>query len=264
MGGRRGHPKRGLLAGNWATVPVAVLVALVVGGSAYAAGKIDGSSIENGSIPLNKLTKSARAQISKAGARGRTGPAGAKGEQGEVGPRGLEGPRGEVGPRGEEGPRGETGPTEHNYGVATTFVGGVRQSPIWTPTIPSDGNNAGTASGSTVIVCATDAAPCDIEVRGVVRSDDPTYEGQGGGGLVITDATSGKLVAAGQTPKNSAFFENNVVAVETVPLSSGEPTTATGGTEIPIEWAVGSGELAAGTYEIQGTIEFFHFRSSSG
>ncbi len=44
-------------------------------------------------------------------------------------------------------------------------------------------------------------------------------------------------------------------------LASGEPATQTGGTEIPIEWAVGSGELVAGTYEVQGVLNFFHLRS---
>lgn len=213
----------------------------MVGGSAYAAGKIDGRSIKANSIPFGKLTKQARERLTQAGPAGPVGP---------IGPGGPEGPTGE---------RGPAGPTRHDYGVSALFVDGVKQPPLWTPTIPGDGNNAAVASGSTVLVCEAPAAPCELEVRAVVRSDDPAFAGEAGGGLVVTSAANGQLVAAGQTPKNPAFFENQVVPVETVPLSSGVPTTVSTGTEIPLDWAVGSGSLPAGTYVAQGTIEFFDF-----
>lgn len=230
----------------------------MVGGSAYAAGRIDGGSIKASSIPLGKLTKSARVRLLRAGG---VGPAGPAGQRGPRGPQGLTGQKGATGPRGDVGPRGETGPpgpTEHNYGVASLFVDGEKQPPLWTPTIPPDGNNAAVASGSSVIVCEPAAAPCPLVVRGVVRSDDAAFEGEAGGGIVVTTA-AGQLVAAGQTPKNPAFFENGVVPVATVPLSSGVPTTVSTGTEIPIEWALGNGELVAGTYVVQGIVEFFDF-----
>lgn len=227
---------------------VAAIVALVVGGSAYAAGRIEGGSIKANSIPLGKLTKATRVQLLRADRVGPVGP---------IGPRGPQGARGQRGNTGEAGP---PGPTEHNYGVASLFVDGAKEPPLWTPTIPPDGNNAAVASGSSVVVCESAAAPCALVVRGVVRSDDPAFAGEAGGGIVITSATDGHLVAAGQTPKNPAFFENGVVPVATVPLSSGVPTTVTTGTEIPIEWALGNGELAAGTYVVQGIVEFFDFR----
>jgi hypothetical protein len=140
-------------------------VALVVGGSAYAAGKINGRSIKANSIPLGKLTKQARERLAQAGPAGPVGPAGRRG------------------PEGPAGERGPVGPTQHDYGVSALFVDGVKQPPLWTPTIPRDGNNAAVASGSAVLV----------------------------------------------------------------------------GTEIPLDWAVGSGSLPAGTYIAQGTIEFFDF-----
>ncbi|HET9184932.1 MAG TPA: hypothetical protein VFN82_02220 [Solirubrobacterales bacterium] len=258
------------IARNSKLLLVAALVALVLGGSAYAAGRINGHSIKAGSIPLGKLSKDARQRLLRDGSvgprgprgaegpRGKQGPAGPRGKEGQTGPRGKEGPAGPEGREGPEGPRGEAGPTEHNYGVSALFVDGVKQPPLWTPTIPEDGNNAGVASGTTVVTCEVADAPCELEIRGVVRSDEPGFEGQAGGGVVITSAT-GQLVAAGQTPRNPDFFETQVVPVETVPLSSGAPTTVSTGTEIPLEWAVGSGELAPGSYVIQGTVEFFDF-----
>lgn len=248
-----------MLVRHWQTLVAAAIVALVVGGSAYAAGRIDGGSIRASSIPLGKLTKSARVRLLRAGG---VGPAGPVGPRGPRGPQGQAGQKGAAGARGDTGPRGETGPpgpTEHNYGVASLFVGDEKQPPLWTPTIPPDGNNAAVASGSSVVVCEPAAAPCALAVRGVVRSDDPAFEGQAGGGIVVTSAADGQLVAAGQTPKNPTFFENGVVAVATVPLSSGVPTTVSTGTEIPIEWALGNGELLAGSYIVQGVVEFFDF-----
>jgi hypothetical protein len=251
--------RRGFAARHWQTFLVAAIVALVVGGSAFAAGKINGSTIENNSIPATKLTKAARSQLASAGPQGPTGPTGPRGERGEKGDTGTKGDTGERGERGEKGDTGLTGPTEHNYGVAMTFVNTTATAPLWTPTIPPDGNNSGTAAGTTVITCTPVAAPCKLTVRAVIRSDDPDFVGQGGGGMVVTDATTGALVAAGQTPKNPAFFETSTVSIATVPLASQAPTTVTSGSEIPITWAVGNGELAAGAYIVNGTIEFFNF-----
>ena len=238
---------------NLLTLAVAALVALVVGGSAYAAGKIDGNSIKSGSIAAAKLTKGARAQLSEAGPQGPIGATGSRGEKGSTGSRGDTGAKGDTGAQGEVG---ATGPDEHNYGVVSTFLDGVQQPPLWTATIPPDGNNAAGASGTTVISCAV--GPCQLTVRGVIRSDVPGYTGQGGGGLVITNAANGQLVAAGQTEKNPAFHETSVVPVNTVSLESLAPSALTG-TEIPIKWVVGGAQLASGAYLLHGTIQFFDF-----
>jgi hypothetical protein len=48
--------------------------------------------------------------------------------------------------------------------------------------------------------------------------------------------------------------------VATKPLSSGAPSAPTDqGTLIPIDWQVGSGSLPAGTYVVEGTVQFFDF-----
>lgn len=291
--------RRGIAARNLPTLIAAVVIALVVGGSAYAAGKISGSSIENNSIPAGKLTKAARSQLSQAGPQGPAGPtgptgptgsAGARGEtgakgdtgatgdtgakgdtgdrgekgepgdKGERGEKGEKGDKGEKGERGEKGEKGDTGPTEHNYGVANTFVNSVAPgAPLYTSTIPPDHNNGTTASGTTVIACSAGEAPCKLTVRGVIRSDNPAFEGQAGGGLIITNASTGALVAVGQTPTSVEFPGTNVAPVETVTLRSLEPVSVTTGSEIPLTWVVGTGELAAGNYILHGTIEFFNF-----
>jgi hypothetical protein len=69
---------------------IALFAAL--GGVGWAAGLINGKTIKPGSIPLNRLTKSARNSLT-----GRQGPAGPIGPQG---PRGDRGERGDVGPQG--------------------------------------------------------------------------------------------------------------------------------------------------------------------
>jgi hypothetical protein len=260
-----------LFSGNLRVMVVAVIVASVVGGSAYAAGAIDGRSLKPNSVALNKLTKQARQQLSKPGpagpqgAQGAVGPQGAQGlagPQGEQGPQGEEGPQGVQGEEGEVGPQGPPGPTEHSYGVAALYLDGeyVASTVNWTPTVPRDANNAASASGTAVITCA--AGPCELSSRAVVRSDDPTLAGQAGGSMIVTD-TEGKLVAAGQTPVNPIHDNTSTVDVETVGLGSKAPTLpGLTGTEVPITWSFGPDELPAGTYLVSGTVQFFDFASS--
>jgi hypothetical protein len=254
------------LIGNGRTLAIAAVVAMLVGGTAYAANRINGRSIRAESIPLGKLTREARQRILRnrgpQGPQGPRGPHGPQGHRGERGARGLQGPRGvqgPVGPTGPAGPIGPAGPTEHNYGVNALYLDGayVPASTSWTPTIPTDGNNAATTSGEIVITCAP--GPCKLTARGAIRSADPAFKGQAGGGLVVHD-TGGALVAAGITPPNPAFGNRSVVDVETVPLASQVPSAPAGsGTEIPIEWQFGPSELPAGTYVVSGTAQFFSF-----
>jgi hypothetical protein len=263
------------ITGNLRIVVVAVVVALVGGGTAYAAGAINGHSIKNNSIPLNKLTAAAKAQLKgQAGATGAQGAKGDQGPKGDTGARGLQGEPGKDGTNGADGidgtngingkdgvdgARGPAGPTEHNYGVSALFVDGQKVATSWTATIPMDGNNAATSSGSTVVNCA---AACTLSVRGAIRSDVAGFAGQAGAGLVVTNAMNGQLVAAGQTPANDAYNGVAVVNVGSVGLGSGEPSSLTDGTDIPLTWAFGSAELPAGLYTVQGTTEYFDFPSN--
>jgi hypothetical protein len=252
---------------NARPLAVAVVVALVVGGSAYAAGSINGGRLLARSVGLGKLTDRARQRIfQQQRQQGPQGPQGPKGDRGPRGPRGADGPRGPQGapgPPGAQGPKGDqgpAGPTEHSYGAVALYLDGafVPVSTNWTPTIPTDGNNAATASGSTVITCAP--GPCTLTARGAVRSDVPAFKGQAGGGLLV-HSPAGALVAAGQTPPNPQYANRSVVDVETVPLASQAPSSPSGsGTLIPLEWTFGPSELPAGTYVVDGTVQFFNFR----
>ena len=77
----------------WAPLAISVIALFAaLGGVGWAAGLISGKTIKPGSIPLNRLTKSARSSLT-----GRQGPAGPTGPQG---PRGDRGEKGEVGPEG--------------------------------------------------------------------------------------------------------------------------------------------------------------------
>jgi hypothetical protein len=144
--------------------------------------------------------------------------------------------------------------------VASLYIDGtfVPSSTNWTPTIPRDANNAASTNGVIVVSCS--AGPCELTARGAVRSDDPSIKAQAGAGIVVTDTATGALVMAGQTPPNPDYFNNSVVAMETEPLSSGAPSSpAKQGTLIPIDWQVGTGSLPAGTYVVEGTVQFFDF-----
>lgn len=256
-----------LVTANARTIAVAVVVALVVGGSAYAANSINGGLLRAESVGLGKLTRKARQRIFQSQRRGPQGPKGDRGQRGQRGQRGSRGPEGPRGPRGEQGargplgpigPSGPAGPTEHSYGVTALYLDGafVPVSTNWTPTIPRDGNNAAATSGSTVIACAP--GPCTLTARGAVRSD-VAFKGQAGGGVLV-HSTTGALVAAGQTPPNPEYDNRSVVEVETVPLASPVPSSPSGsGTEIPLQWTFGPSELPGGIYVVDGTVQFFNF-----
>jgi hypothetical protein len=63
---------------------------------ARAAALISGKAIKPGSIPANRLSKSAVASL-----RGHAGPAGAQGPKGDAGPQGIAGETGSMGPAGQ-------------------------------------------------------------------------------------------------------------------------------------------------------------------
>jgi hypothetical protein len=93
---------------------VALFIAL--GGTAVAAGVFSGTQIKRNSIPLNRLTSSARQTLSQPGPTGARGPAGAKGgngARGQVGAKGDAGPQGAVGPQGPQGPIGKSFEPDH-------------------------------------------------------------------------------------------------------------------------------------------------------
>ena len=85
----------------WAPLAIsAIALFAALGGVGWAAGLISGKTIKPNSIPLNRLTKSARSSLA-----GRQGPAG------PAGPQGLKGDRGEKGDVGPQGPFVEVVPS---------------------------------------------------------------------------------------------------------------------------------------------------------
>lgn len=92
------------------TFAVAIAVALVCGGTAVAAGLIDGANLKPNSVSAAKLTKELREEIADAGARGERGPKGPEGDRGPAGPKGAAGAAGAKGDTGATGATGATGP----------------------------------------------------------------------------------------------------------------------------------------------------------
>lgn len=79
-------------------------------------------------------------------------------------------------------------PTTLQYGVAAVFLDGVLQTTLWTGDIPADGNNAATASDTTVLAVPLNASGV-VTIRGVVRQNVTTTgfsTAEGGVTVVIT------------------------------------------------------------------------------
>jgi len=106
-----------LFAGVFVRRNAVALLALFValGGTSYAAAAlISGSQIKPHSIPKNRLTNKAIAQL-----KGNRGPRGAQGAQGNPGPTGAQGLQGVQGIRGLQGP---PGPVDMDYETSTVAV----------------------------------------------------------------------------------------------------------------------------------------------
>jgi hypothetical protein len=112
------------LSSRHATAVAYVALFIALGGSAYAAATITGSTIKDGTITGRDVKNASlgtedlnpRAVSSLTGRVGQAGPAGPAGPRGESGPKGEKGapgpagPGGPTGPQGPAGPRGEQGP----------------------------------------------------------------------------------------------------------------------------------------------------------
>jgi hypothetical protein len=85
----------------------AIAVAMVCGGTAVAAGLIDGANLKPNSVSAGKLTKEVREEIAEGGERGPKGAEGDRGPKGAPGPAGATGP---AGPKGDKGDKGDAGP----------------------------------------------------------------------------------------------------------------------------------------------------------
>jgi hypothetical protein len=86
---------------------------LSLGGTGYAAAKVTGKDVRDGSLTAAEIRDgSLRARDFRAGdlPAGPQGPAGADGPKGDAGPAGPAGPVGPIGIAGPNGPKGDAGP----------------------------------------------------------------------------------------------------------------------------------------------------------
>jgi hypothetical protein len=102
-----------------ATVLAYTALFLSLGGTGYAAAKVTGKDVRDGSLTAAEIkdgslrARDFRAGDLPAGPQGPSGPAGAKGDAGPAGPPGPAGPigiAGPAGPKGDVGPPGPLGP----------------------------------------------------------------------------------------------------------------------------------------------------------
>jgi hypothetical protein len=110
----------------WAPMAIsAIALFAALGGVGWAAGLISGKTIKPNSIPLNRLTKSARSSLA-----GRQGPAGPAGAQGPKGDRGEKGDAGPQGPFVEVVPSGKTLVGTYAARIHATAAGQEMIAPI--------------------------------------------------------------------------------------------------------------------------------------
>jgi hypothetical protein len=124
----------------------AIAVAMVCGGTAVAAGLIDGANLKPNSVSAGKLTKEVREEIADGGERGpkgaegdrgpkgapgAAGAAGAKGDKGDAGATGPQGPAGPEGPAGLQGARGPAGESAQQTLTTSTQVTGWLDNGGW-------------------------------------------------------------------------------------------------------------------------------------
>ena len=102
---------------SYANVTASLALFIALGGTSYAAVKITGSDVKDGSLTSADVknrslrAKDFRAGQLPAGARGEPGGKGDPGARGEPGGKGDQGSRGTEGPPGPLGPSGPSGPT---------------------------------------------------------------------------------------------------------------------------------------------------------
>jgi|tagenome__1003787_1003787.scaffolds.fasta_scaffold20892512_2 hypothetical protein len=104
---------------SYANVMATLAVFVALGGSSYAAIKITGKNVRNGSltgadikkhsVQLNRLRESL--PTGGQGPKGDQGPKGGQGDQGDQGPKGDQGIQGLKGDQGLQGLKGDTGPS---------------------------------------------------------------------------------------------------------------------------------------------------------
>jgi hypothetical protein len=113
----RGETTRGRVRRpHHATVLAYAALFLSLGGTGYAASKVTGRDVRDGSLTSAEFkdgglrARDFRAGDLPAGPQGPAGPGGAKGDAGPVGPGGGPGPIGVAGPNGPKGDAGPIGP----------------------------------------------------------------------------------------------------------------------------------------------------------
>jgi hypothetical protein len=147
---------------------------LALGGTSFAAARyIDGLQIKPGSIPKNRLTRSAIAELRGAkgprgiagpagpqgprGATGAQGPAGGQGAPGSAGPQGAPGAAGAQGLRGPTGPAGGLATADSIEGTACTTSDGAGTASVFYasggPSNPASANMNGSSQWQAFVMC---------------------------------------------------------------------------------------------------------------
>ena len=156
------------------TIFIAVIGALVLAGSAGAAGRY---LITN----IHQIKPSVVRQL-----RGHRGPQGTAGPQGKAGPQGRQGATGGQGPRGATGPAGAQGPQGppglSNESDVSTDQGFVVQVGTATASVNDDGSVASSNAGVTAVTHPITGVYCVAVASGIdptsavasPRSDDST------------------------------------------------------------------------------------------
>jgi hypothetical protein len=138
---------------TYSNVTATLALVFALGGSAYAAIRITGRNVVNGSLTGKDIKKRSVALDRLRGAL----PKGEPGPKGDTGPTGESGPAGVAGPAGDAGPTGPAGPVDPSQFVSATGLYEVTVGPGGWQSL-SPGLKRSNAFGGWVSTTADDGA----------------------------------------------------------------------------------------------------------
>ena len=160
-----------------ATILASLALLIALGGTATAAGLINGKQIKNNSIPGKKLKN-------KTITRNKLAPKTVKALKGQQGPQGEPGAKGETGAKGEPGEPGPSGVVSPLYAESGSInIPASTELGLKTLDVPA-GKYIVTATVS-ITTNATDVVSCGMSANNGGGGSNGTYDNNGGGRTTI-------------------------------------------------------------------------------
>jgi len=160
-----------------ATIIAGLALMVALGGTATAAGLINGAKIKNNSVAGKKLKN-------KTVTKNKLAPATIKALKGKQGPKGEQGEQGPQGPKGAQGDPGQDGVVSPLYTESDSVnVPANNELAIKTLNVPA--GKYIVTSNISITTSATDVVSCGISANNSGGENSSTYDNDGGGRTTI-------------------------------------------------------------------------------